>query len=679
MKNNILFCFVLIGLLAVGLNTTNYASAATDADWDALAKYEYGQDVGPLKAIELQINTSMLPSEIRTKCAARLANLLTDEKTTYAAKQFICLSLRQIGTEAELPQLARLLDKEKTAQIARYAIAAIPGKKSTDLLRGELNKYEGTMLIGFIESVAQRGDTASVKKLIELTKSKDAQTAGAAVLALGQIESPESDLFIAAELQKTSVPTDPTLAKAALALASRAKPDMAGKLYGKLAQKGQSTPIRRSGLTGILNLAGPKGMATIKKWLNETDPDLWTVAAEAINGLSDEQVRTLAKSYENFSAQNRCTILRTLLERNDRLTVAPLLKKALADDNRLLQLIAIEGLAKLDTSVAIPILIESLTSDNNQRSLTALGVLRELPQEKVTIALLEVFASDNKNRLVILQLFRDRKNALAIDPLLNEAARHDAKSFDQVVFTLSNICQANEADLSRLIRFLMRTAPGKNRNAIASLIVQVCEKGDPKIDRGELIVRYAPNDADKTILLPLLGRIASPKAATAIKQASTDPDAKVQNAAVRALCNWPNADMADELWMIARATKSATYRRWALRGYIRVVSLKSDRPVASTLKMLQNAFEQATVDEDRALALRRSVNARSMETVRWVAPYLDTPALAQSAAAAIVDLAHHKFLRNPNKNEFTPILKKVIELSKDKKVTGRAKQYLLGM
>ena len=679
MKNNRIFSFVLIGLLAAGLNTTGHASAATDADWDALAKYEYGQDIGPLNAIELQINASMLPSEMRAKCAARLANLLTDEKTTYAAKQFICLQLRQIGTEAELPQLAQLLNEEKTAQIARYAIAAIPGKKSTDLLRGALNKYEGTTLIGFIESIAQRGDAASAKRLIELTKSKDVQIANAAVLALGQIESPESESFIATELQKASIPTDPTLAKATIVVASRAKPELAIKLFGKLAQKGQPKQIRRSGLAGILKLAGPKKMATLKEWFNGTDPDRWAIAAEAINGLSDEQVRTLAKSYDSFSAQNRGTILRALLERNDRSTLALLLKKALTDDNRHLQLTAIEGLAKLDTSASIPILIESLTSDDSQKSLLAVGALRELPQEKVTPALLEVFASDNKNRLVVLQLFLDQKNASAIDPLLNEAARQDSKSFYQVIAALEHICQPNEADLSRLIAFSMKTPPGDQQNAVDRLIIKTCLKAGSHIDCGELVLQYAPKGTDKTALLPLLGRIASPKAAAAVKQALTDPDVKVQNAAVRALCNWPDANMADELWKIATTTKNPTYHDWALRGYIRVVSLKSGRPTVETLKMLQEAFKLARVDKNRALALRRSVNARSMETVRWVAPYLDNPALAQSAAAAIVDLAHHKILRNPNKDEFTPILKKVIELSKDKKVTDRAKQYLLGM
>lgn len=42
-------------------------------------------------------------------------------------------------------------------------------------------------------------------------------------------------------------------------------------------------------------------------------------------------------------------------------------------------------------------------------------------------------------------------------------------------------------------------------------------------------------------------------------------------------------------------------------------------------------------------------------------------------------LAHHRFLRTPNRQEFQKALKRVLEVSKDTKITDRAKRYITGL
>ena len=67
------------------------------------------------------------------------------------------------------------------------------------------------------------------------------------------------------------------------------------------------------------------------------------------------------------------------------------------------------------------------------------------------------------------------------------------------------------------------------------------------------------------------------------------------------------------------------------------------------------------------------------ETVDWIAGYLDDPELAQTACKTIVELAHHRFLRQPNKAHFEPILRKVEATAKDKSVARLAEKARLGM
>jgi hypothetical protein len=64
-----------------------------------------------------------------------------------------------------------------------------------------------------------------------------------------------------------------------------------------------------------------------------------------------------------------------------------------------------------------------------------------------------------------------------------------------------------------------------------------------------------------------------------------------------------------------------------------------------------------------------------VETLRFLLPFLDQPELAQQACLSVVELAHHRGLREPNKAEFDPALDKVIATSTDAVVIDRAQRY----
>ena len=76
-------------------------------------------------------------------------------------------------------------------------------------------------------------------------------------------------------------------------------------------------------------------------------------------------------------------------------------------------------------------------------------------------------------------------------------------------------------------------------------------------------------------------------------------------------------------------------------------------------------MELAARDQDRELILKRAQAIRTMDTLRYVASYLGDPRLEQQACATIVELAHHRDLREPNQAEFLRLLDRVIAISKD--------------
>ena len=120
-----------------------------------------------------------------------MAQLLSQPDTTLAAKQFICLQLRQAGTAAEIPLLAQLLQAPDTSQMALYALAAIPGQEATDALRGAGSTRRHAR-VGVINALGARRDPGCVERLVKLAAGNDLAVRQAVVRALSQIADDHS-------------------------------------------------------------------------------------------------------------------------------------------------------------------------------------------------------------------------------------------------------------------------------------------------------------------------------------------------------------------------------------------------------------------------------------------------------------------------------------------------------
>ena len=73
-----------------------------------------------------------------------------------------CQALAVIGTKRSVPALAALLGDEKTAHYARFGLETIPDPAVDEALRSALGKVQGKLLVGVIDSVANRRDAGAV-------------------------------------------------------------------------------------------------------------------------------------------------------------------------------------------------------------------------------------------------------------------------------------------------------------------------------------------------------------------------------------------------------------------------------------------------------------------------------------------------------------------------------------
>ena len=131
-----------------------------------------------------------------------------------------------------------------------------------------------------------------------------------------------------------------------------------------------------------------------------------------------------------------------------------------------------------------------------------------------------------------------------------------------------------------------------------------------------------------------------------------------------------------ELLAIADRSQKPGERAAALRAYIRVIAMPSGLPEKARLAKFQKAMDLAGADAERLLVLERVTEIKHIETLRFLALFLNKPALAVRAANSICDLARERGLKERNKAEFELALNKIVETVQDQAATDRARRRL---
>jgi HEAT repeat protein len=151
-----------------------------------------------------------------------LLEILKKTDTTLGAvfqKGKACHRLAQVGSAAAVPPLAALLSDPQLAHYARFALEAIPDPAAGDALRAALPKSKGELLVGVINSLAQRRDAKALEPLAKLLYGANAEAARAAASALGYIGGPQAGKALQDGLARTNGALREAIAQAALVYA----------------------------------------------------------------------------------------------------------------------------------------------------------------------------------------------------------------------------------------------------------------------------------------------------------------------------------------------------------------------------------------------------------------------------------------------------------------------------
>jgi HEAT repeat protein len=588
--------------------------------------YEFGSDPAAVRELEtLAFQTAGNPG------APALEKLLLaglQSARTMAAKDALCRDLAIVGSDAAVPQLAPMLGEPDTAEMARYVLERIAGAQAKAALRSALARTTPPVQTGIVVSLGRLRDEASVPAIKPLLASKDARTAGAAADALGHIGNAASrDALFAA-------PPSAAVSGALLEIAERSDAQAAAGIYRRLNSPGQSEAVQVAALKGWTRVDAKQATPSLHAALKSSSVRLQGIAVRELARLEGV---ALAKEIPNVPELARVQIVAALTD-SGRPDVRPVLLEGAASADEGVRVASLDGLAKLGTAADIALLANraaTATADEQAAARAALGSIRGAAADTAILQALPT--AEPKTKVELIRAVGSRGIASASDVLL--AAASDPNRTVRVESVRALRETASSRQVPALLALLVKAASDSERKEFERTVAAAVSRS-PGSPVTTVVKAYqdAGDASVRTSLLNVMSAAGNSEALPVVLQALQDPSPDIQRAALNALSNWPTPAPMEDLLALARSAPEPTRQILALRGYIKLVQIPSNRNPAETAGLLKTAMAIATKPEEKRAVLAVAQKVVCPESLELARSAVNDPQVAAEAQLAVTTL-----------------------------------------
>ena len=379
--------------------------------------------------------------------------------------------------------------------------------------------------------------------------------------------------------------------------------------------------------------------------------------------------------FEKLNPQSQSLLMDGLVSRRDK-TALPLALSMIKSDEAQIRLAGFRALGPLGDEKVLPFLLDNIKEGGDFGN-TVRDSLARLNYNGADKMLLEMYekATDDGIKLGLLNVFNRRKGTIAIPAF--EAGLKSANETIRRESIRSLELLGQQASIPALVNRYFVEEKRDILDKIERAIVQIESRYGDEDGRGKMFcgVIAKRNEAEQVQLLPIAGRIGGPDVGTFVLEQYKNGRPAIQEAAFRALCNWTDTSIADELLKVA-SSQDDPRAPVAARSYIRIVTLhEHGRNDADKLAYVERAMSIAKSDDDKRFLLSRLDPSRCIEVFRFAVQYIDDPNLDQAAFKAVIDMANDTGFHTRYRAEIDPYLDKVIERSTENNYVERAKRF----
>ena len=368
-----------------------------------------------------------------------------------------------------------------------------------------------------------------------------------------------------------------------------------------------------------------------------------------------------------------------LADRGDRAALPAMLALLMASKEPAVRAAAISGLGALGSGTEVAVLKTSLASADPEKA-AARRALTVLRGNDVTPLIVEAAkAGEPSLRPTFIDILADRRAVSALPDLVAAAVDGDPAVRTAAMRALARL--GGPEQVTGMVQGVLKAAVGGERDEAERAVVTVCTQnpGNEKAAEALLTQFKAADDSVQETLLTVLARVGGTGAIAIVDGLIADTNTAKRKLGLTALTKWPDATVSQRLLDLLGTSQDQAERDQLLGTLIRIAPLPDNKlNDKQKLELLEKTMSLCKRDEDRRRVLERANAIRTIETLRFVVPYLDDPNLAEPACLSVVELAHHRTIRDANKDEFTKALDKVLGTTKNEELIERAERYKQG-
>jgi HEAT repeat protein len=280
-----------------------------------------------------------------------------------------------------------------------------------------------------------------------------------------------------------------------------------------------------------------------------------------------------------------------------------------------------------------------------------------------------------KIKVELIKSTGERNIVTGVEVLLKTARDEDAKVRRESFKVLKAI--AGPKYLPALVELLVGVQSSSDRREAEKTVTAIAHKISDKNRQAEAVLAKLPSvkeEKSRCSLLRVLGKIGDDSALAVLRAGLKDKNSAVKDACIRALAEWPTDAAAGDLLKVVQETDNKLHHVLALRGYVRLIGLESNRPAQETIGMYKQAMSLASDTSEKKMVLSGLATIKSIAALQMVSDYLEDKALQQEAEVAVVKIAEATVGSHPAESKAA--LQKIIQASKNELLRQKAQEVI---
>jgi len=410
--------------------------------------------------------------------------------------------------------------------------------------------------------------------------------------------------------------------------------------------------------------------------LKSPDAEMQTGAIAIVREIAGAEVtKALAQELPNLGPATQVQLLSALADRGDA-TALPAVTEASKSQDESVRVAALKAVGQIGNASSVLLLAQRAATSKGVEQKAARESLYRLRGPEVDAAILQSLPSAAADlKVEFVSAVGERNIAGSVESLLKAARDEDRKVRVESLKVLRVV--GKPEDMPSLVNLAMEMKSDSDRTEAEKTVAAVAHKIEDRTRQAAAVLAVLPNVKDnpnRASLLRVLGRIGDSSALPTLRTALSAREAEIQDAAIRALSDWPTAEPVPDLLKVAQTAENARYKTLALRGFVRLLGLESSRSAEETIDLYKKAMELAGDAQEKKRVLSGLASAKSVAALNMAAQYLDDLPLHLGAESATVQIAQGVYGSDPARTK--EVLAKVIGATKQDAVRQQAQEIL---